>query len=106
MPGFYERRGNAMHWQTFSRLPGTGSLEMSVAEADRFISETLPRLKRDLEEEGCPPGSISFDFSTCRPVSGGGYGQICASGTGPAPAWAFGSRTQAEVDTLSEEAAA
>lgn len=104
MPGFYKRRDNAMHWQTFARLPGSGSLEMSVAEADRFLSETLPRLKHDLAVEECRSESISFHLSMCRPVSGAGYGQICASGTGPVPAWALGSRTQADVDDLIKEA--
>lgn len=90
MPGFYERQGDAMHWETFAPLPGTGSLEMSIAEADQFFSETLPSLKRDLMAEGCPPASIDFHFSMCRPGNGRGYGQICARGTAPIPAWALG----------------
>lgn len=88
MPGFYKQIGDEVQWKTFARLQGTGSLEMSIAEADIFISATLPRLKRDLTAEGCQPECIDYHLSMCRPVSGKGYGQICASGTGPLPAWA------------------
>lgn len=70
MPGFYKHDGDKTHWKSFTEISG---LEMTFNDVDIVL-----KAKNDVVKEGCL--DVNFEASTCTPVNGRKYGQICAKG--------------------------
>lgn len=67
MPGFYTHTDTGTEWKSFAFV-NAHSIEMTFAEADKLLSITIPKVKSDVQNEGCENAEI--ELSQCKPVSG------------------------------------